>query len=304
VTRLQEREARLVLDRVKKARHFTTIEGTCDKTILAIGKQLSQRILDTFQFDQIIEKLKAQSPTYMDDWIHLKISSFSAVCCVIYSQAFLVLVLRIQLGMTGGFMYRDIENPLSQNSELQERYLSLHQNLLQEGLCGLNDVILTNAKACLSKLSLSKQISTSELKNIFGDIRARLDRPVLDNVGRYLKLDDVIDLSPRGQLREIYEDTLEVLHSQTVSNALYATISLGYSYFSDQIMDHFPSCQEDVTSKAGHEQSQLPLAKLLPIVHGVVRRECDPGNANSFLTRLLQMDSLKILSANVYESYC
>lgn len=57
---------------------------------------------------------------------------------MIYAIVILVITLKVQLSIIGGYMYKD---PTSISSEMQEKYLSICQTFLKDGIEKLSNVM-------------------------------------------------------------------------------------------------------------------------------------------------------------------
>lgn len=131
----QEREALEFLERNRKHQHFESIGRTCNQTILNLSTPLNETIAKNINTEEVIERLKSSPDNKLELWNELKILVFSKATCTIYANAILVVILKIQLSIIGGYLYKD-QNSL--NAETQEKYLSLCQNLMDSGFIKLH----------------------------------------------------------------------------------------------------------------------------------------------------------------------
>lgn len=65
---------------------------------------------------------------------------FTKVGLLVYSSAMLAIIVKIQLMIIGGYLYKD---PNSVPTEIQEKYLSLCQNFLNSGVKKLAEIMET-----------------------------------------------------------------------------------------------------------------------------------------------------------------
>lgn len=63
---------------------------------------------------------------------------FARASCLIYLTSMLVILLRIQLNIIGGYLF---QNPTSISADLQQKYLSLAQRLFTKCLDKLSKLI-------------------------------------------------------------------------------------------------------------------------------------------------------------------
>lgn len=84
----------------------------------------------------------------------------------------LVITLKLQLNIVGGYLYKD---PTSVPADMQEKYLSLCQNFLNQGIPKLATVIEVEVKKLLQNIDLKKQMKLSDLEAIFWSLQSSLD---------------------------------------------------------------------------------------------------------------------------------
>ena len=134
----QEKETLEFLERNRKHQHFESIGRTCNQTILNLSIALNETINKRINTEEVIERLKSNPENKLGLWNELKILVFSKAACTIYANVMLVVTLKIQLSIIGGYLYKD---PNSLSSDMQERYLSYCQNLMDAGFNKLNDLV-------------------------------------------------------------------------------------------------------------------------------------------------------------------
>lgn len=134
----QERETKEFLDRTRKSQHFESTERTCNQTIVSLSLTLNDTISQIINTDEIVTKLRSNPPNRIELWDTLKISVFSRLCTLVYVNTLLVIILRIQLNLIGGYLFKDIK---SITSDIQQNYLSMCHLLLENGLKQISSVI-------------------------------------------------------------------------------------------------------------------------------------------------------------------
>lgn len=65
---------------------------------------------------------------------------------MIYAVVMLVITLKVQLSIIGGYLYKE---PSSISTEMQEKYLSLCQSFLKKGIEKLKTLMETEVNSCL-----------------------------------------------------------------------------------------------------------------------------------------------------------
>lgn len=127
----QEKEAMEFLERTRKHQHFESTERTCNQTVINLMSALNESLTKTVNTERTIEELRSNPENKVQLWEQLKIKVFTRASCLIYLTVMLVVTLRIQLNIIGGYLFKD---PTSVPTEMQQRYLTLTQNLFNDGL--------------------------------------------------------------------------------------------------------------------------------------------------------------------------
>lgn len=102
-------------------------------------------------------------------------------------------------------------------------------------------------------------------------------------------------------------DTIDLLDSDEVKSIAVHCINRGFALLSDQLADFYvpaAKIQEiPINSRETNFISPLnidiPIAKLIPIVNGL----CTGKFPNSLLQQLICNEKIKVLGANIYESF-
>lgn len=134
----QERETREFLERARKQQHFECTERTCNQTIQNLSATLLESIQKTLDTDLCIMELQSGAADRIQVWEKFKIMIFTRLSTLVYASAMLTITLRIQLNLIGGYLYKDAQ---SIDSTLQQKYLSMCQTLLQNGIQKLSTLI-------------------------------------------------------------------------------------------------------------------------------------------------------------------
>lgn len=134
----QERETREFLERARKQQHFESTERTCNQTIHSLMPTLLESLQKSLDTEVYIMELKNGTMDKVQTWGKLKIMVFTRLSTLVYSSAMLTVMLRIQLNLIGGYLYK---NTQIVDSNLQQNYLSLCHSLLQNGVRKLSILI-------------------------------------------------------------------------------------------------------------------------------------------------------------------
>lgn len=293
-------------ERNRKQSHFESINRTCNQTIVNLSSSLLEKIYQTINTDEIIENLKKNPSNKLEMWNQLKNLVFVKAGCIVYSLVILVVTLKLQLNIIGGYLYKD---PTSVPAEKQEQYLSLCENFLNSGVAKLASVIETQVNELFENITLTKQMKISDLEAIFWSLQSSLDA-VKENPVEHLKEYIFSCDPPDGD--DIYSsmlrDTADLLESEEVKYLVIHNINTGFILLGDKLSEFFAqngTRTTEITPNSGPEQfqnpfmSKKPVAKLIPILNGLLSKQSLPQN---LIQLLISNEKLQKLCANVYES--
>lgn len=93
-------------------------------------------------------------------------------------------------------------------------------------------------------------------------------------------------------------DTADFLESDEIKSISTHCVNRGFIQLGDQIAE-FYSAPNSSSNFQNPFDTKKPLAKLLPIINGLISRQSLPQN---LLQQLIVNEKLQTLSANIYES--
>lgn len=136
----------------KKQLHFDGNQKTCNTTFYSLLPGLKDAVLETLDTDVITEKLKNKPSDKLLLWEQLKIMSFARTVTAVYASSLLLVFLRVQLNLLGGYMYLDteaekgkeisgLEHEVHVSDASQKRYLGIVRYFLDNGVQELVAVI-------------------------------------------------------------------------------------------------------------------------------------------------------------------
>ncbi|XP_066254488.1 peroxisomal biogenesis factor 3 [Euwallacea similis] len=301
-----EKEAIELIERNRKQSHFESINRTCNQTVINLSTSLLEKLYQTINTDETINKLKSNPGNKLELWILLKNELFTKAGCIIYSLVILVITLKLQLNIVGGYLYKD---PTSVPADIQEKYLSLCESFLNSGVCKLAKLIEEEVVKLLENVDFKKQMKISDLEAIFWSLQSSLgasDGNPVNELKNYIFSDDL--LSGDGVYNNMLRDTADLLESEEVKFLIIHNINTGFVLLGDQLSEFFnqstPNLTE-VTPNGEPDQFQnpfmnkKPLAKILPILNGLLSKQSLPHN---LMQHLITNEKLQTLCANVYES--
>lgn len=330
----QEAQTREFIHRTRRTQHFESTERTCNQAIMGVAPALCDKILKRLNTDIILQQIRENPENKVELWNELKVQAFTRLTTLVYACSMLVVSLRIQLNILGGYLYKDTiaEGQTELTKENQQRYLSLSQHLLDEGIEKLITLIEKKVRNVLAQYELKQNLSLADTEQIFWSIQMSVNGDVQDpnsTLGKYILQEQLDYPNETELLTKMYNETLDMLESDESSSLNTYNVSRGFSIVMDSIADYYyeplkktgmdianensiPSTSKadlNVTTTMPNINSvQLPLAKLIPIVNGLSGKPFSvnvrPASlSTSLVTLYLVSDKVKILGANVYEVF-
>ncbi|CAH1981339.1 unnamed protein product [Acanthoscelides obtectus] len=297
----QERETTEFIERNRKLNHFESIARTCNQTIVSLSGALYEVVSKHFDTEDIVENIKKYPEAKVELWNKLKISVFSKIATIIYSTVMLMVTLKIQFSIIGGYLYRD---PNSMTTELQEKYLSLCQSFLDNSIVKIARLAEKEMETLLQGVELTKRLKLSDLEAIFWSLQTSLashDESPIEKFKSYI-ISDVESTSDTHE--KLLLETADLLESDEVKSIATHCVNRSFILFGDKLSEFYNGDSTIDNSIGDGFQNPFneskPLAKLIPIINGMLTK-------NSFPYLLVQNlsinDKLSTLSANIYESY-
>lgn len=338
---MHERQTKEFMEKTRRIQHFESTESTCNQLIIGMGAELMEAILKECSTIELLEQLRGNPSNKIELWEEIKIIAFTRLTTFIYASSILVVSLRIQLNILGGYLYRDTitadeeTQPAKQekiNDELKQQYLLLIRYFLKEG--GLSDLVrLIRSKvlAVIKPLPLSKRLSLADLEQLFWSLQMAINSDSnsdpCSKMCKYLLPSQLSDYTQdRPQLQKMLNETMDLLESDDASSVCSNNISRGFSLAVDAIAESMSEtllAQKQTNEKqienilqattssdqmTNINSIQIALAKIIPIVSGLTSKGFDyssrPQNlATSLITFYVVSEKSKVLGANVYETF-
>ncbi|XP_026474974.1 peroxisomal biogenesis factor 3-like [Ctenocephalides felis] len=274
----QEKQSLEFIERTKQSQHFDGTELTCNQTIMSLAPQLCEAVCKCVMTEDIIAELKTNPDNKVKLWSDLKIHAFSKVASLVYTSSVFVVTLRVQLSLLGGYVYKDSKNgTCNVDRDMQARYLSLCHNLLGEGVRGICKIIEDNAAVAKDPRNPLADISKFVLPT------TDMNSPLFSTM---------------------IAETRDLLETEDVKSLLTLGVSQGFATMMDHIAENFIPEEKIVEVELKNEfvnmnKLQIPMAKMIPIVNGLVGK-----TSEVLVEKLIAIDRIKVLGANVYETFC
>ncbi|KAG9347541.1 hypothetical protein JZ751_005109 [Albula glossodonta] len=359
IREMQEREAAEYISQARRQYHFESNQRTCNMTVLSMLPTLREAIIQNLNSESLTTLLKSKPANKLEIWDDLKIISklsishlmkhfvFVTVCfnfmekllnvingknvfppgftrsiVAVYSTCMLVVLLRVQLNIIGGYLYLD--NSVSKNGmtpqappDVQQQYLSSIQHLLGDGLHELMTVVKQAVREVLGGASLKQSLSLQELEQHLNQIRAHVEEGCNSSSRKplswYMMPDEESTLAAQAcgltendvATIKLLNETRDMLESPDFRTVLNTCLSRGFSRFLDNMAEFFHPQQSGTIHSSTQDSLthvSLPLAKIIPIVNGQIHSICSEVPSH-FIQDLLMIEQMKEFSANVYEAF-
>ncbi|KAM3602575.1 uncharacterized protein V6R79_006580 [Siganus canaliculatus] len=321
IREIQEKEATEYIAQARRQFHFESNQRTCNMTVLSMLPPLKEAISSQLNSESLTALLKTRPANKLEIWEDLKIISFTRTIVAVYSTCMLVVLLRVQLNIIGGYLYLDNAAGSSSSStagplappDVQQQYLSSIQHLLGDGLTQLMTVVKRAVQDSLGGVSLKQSLSLLELEQQLNRIRAEVEADSERRLSWYMMADDEDALADQacgltasdGATIRLLNETRDMLDSPDFSTVLSVCLNRGFSRLLDNLAEFFhPPPGDSAPSAAPDSLSvvSLPLAKIVPIVNGQINSICSETPSH-FVQDLLMNNQVKEFAANVYETF-
>ncbi|KAI1897540.1 hypothetical protein AGOR_G00084320 [Albula goreensis] len=322
IREMQEREAAEYISQARRQYHFESNQRTCNMTVLSMLPTLREAIIQNLNSESLTTLLKSKPANKLEIWDDLKIISFTRSIVAVYSTCMLVVLLRVQLNIIGGYLYLD--NSVSKNGmtlqappDVQQQYLSSIQHLLGDGLHELMTVVKQAVREVLGGASLKQSLSLQELEQHLNQIRAHVEEGSNSSSRKplswYMMPDEESTLAAQAcgltendvATIKLLNETRDMLESPDFRTVLNTCLSRGFSRFLDNMAEFFHPQQSGTIHSSTQDSLthvSLPLAKIIPIVNGQIHSICSEVPSH-FVQDLLMIEQMKEFSANVYEAF-
>ncbi|AWP20423.1 putative peroxisomal biogenesis factor 3 [Scophthalmus maximus] len=315
---LQEREATEYMAQARRQFHFESNQRTCNMTVLSMLPPLKEAIVSQLNSESLTALLKAKPANKLEIWEDLKIISFTRTVVAVYSTCMLVVLLRVQLNVIGGYLYLD--NSVGKNGttplappDVQQQYLSSIQHLLGDGLTELMTVVKRAVQSSLGEVSLKQSLSLLELEQQLSWIRAEVEAGSERSLSWYLLADDENALADQSDGQDVVvcqptrlqrpEHVLHFVCLPDFATVLNVCLNRGFSRLLDNLAEFFrPPPGDCAAAPDSLSVVNLPLAKIIPIINGQINLICSETPSH-FVQDLLLNDQVKEFAANVYETF-
>lgn len=330
IREFQENSANDLIEKAKRSVHFESTEQTCNATIISLSGTLCETIIKMNDTDAILEQIRSNPENKLELWDEMKVAAFTRITAVVYSTSMLVVTLRVQVNLLGGYLYKDTVSEESKiSNELSQAYLSLVQFYLKDGVFRLYHLIEGSVRKILMNFNLGQKLKLSDVEQIFWSIQMAVNS---DRAGPNSSLHKYMlpERCDGNQLLEkMFGETMDMLESDEVEQLCTNNVSRGFAQVIDSIAEYYSeplrngiteltpqqvleevahSSKADLNKVMNLNEVEIALAKLIPILNGLGSKRFNntvkpPSLSTSLVTLYLLSDKIKMLGANVYEVF-
>uniref|UniRef100_A0A0A9X500 Peroxisomal biogenesis factor 3 n=1 Tax=Lygus hesperus TaxID=30085 RepID=A0A0A9X500_LYGHE len=322
----QEKEAQEFFERIQRESHFKSTERNCNQTICSLSETLKDTILKLIDTEEVLRKIRAGEGNKIELWDDLKVLVFTQISTLLYAGLMLVIVLRVQLNVMGGYLFRfkmdSKDSDAAPSQECQESYLSLCNYFINQGVKDLCSIIDKHVHLVLKDVSLKEKMSLQDIEQVFWSIQSSLSQDPLDplkHMSKYLLQPfppQNFENKEGDFMKKIFYETTEILDSPEVVAVAESTIKRCYSNTVDRITTYYlPNngtvCPlENGVKKPDHEEVfknvteiTVPLAKVVPIIHGLAKSPSKNKQVDPWIEQYIIMEKINSMGANLYEAF-
>lgn len=324
----QEEEAKQLMELARKQNHFQATENTCNISLRRMLLVLKASLCEVLDSTQLREELRGQPPTQrkLDLWQELKVLAFARNVAYVVGGVYLAIFLRLELSLLAGYLFADrVSHPvlLNNNSDtsgsgysaaVQEQYLASCSHFASQGMREYCRVVLSAVKESVQHINLKQRLSLAELEGILMhtlsclQFQGEASISLMAGAGRYLipasgdlTASQLTAEADYDTLKLLFAETLDILDSEEVQFLSERLCRQGFSHTLDKLAEHYTEQGEEGAGFMSPALVSLPMAKLVPILSGLLTVE---DEEEEWLTHLIDHHDLRTFGANVYESFC
>eukprot|EP00041_Stephanoeca_diplocostata_P015378 m.293173 g.293173 ORF g.293173 m.293173 type:complete len:372 (-) comp20015_c0_seq12:353-1468(-) len=325
--KIRELEQQALEEHISRARrqtHFESNEESCNITVESLLPSLYQALEESLGAVELLAKLRvAPSPDDKPNakailWQALSIKVLTGAIAASYSLGLLVVFLRVQLNVLGGYLYistmpeNAAKDPIS--SEVQRKFLGLVEHLQTQGIQDLIawiepvvDEVFQQSKLVVT----SSDVDHADIMKLLQEVQMRLEAKVRRHDSPYAAflLPDHIDEAsqpPATDMRtattapDFYTlmcETKDVLEAPQFRDSVRACVNKCFHHFDDSIRMRLST----IPRETQEPKKPYLLFQMLPIVKQQTKQLFNPTCGP--LAELLTVKEVKELSLSVYESF-
>lgn len=297
------------------------------KSIILLGlhHNLMDSVVKLYDIDSDLKLLRENGSTLEQQekiklWRSLLVKSFSRLILLVYASTLFVVTMRVKLNILGGYMYKEIDiNDKTLTKDIQNHYLSLIHNFFLKGISELSQIISMQTEQTLLKYDLKQKLSLEEIEHIFINIQLLINSTLKSNKRNNLaniliKFEE--KKSDFDLFHKILIETVDLLETEEFFLLFTQHTENGFSLCMDELATFFSPSQLNRSEiiKVDEEKAgfsiinintvKIPLAKIIPMINGLIPKKLNAQTLSSNIIRLLiNSNKIKMFGANVYEVF-
>lgn len=218
----ESKQVREFMEKARRIQHFESTERTCNQMIVSINVEMLELINKKLDVNEILHQLRTNPANKVALWEEIKVLSVTRLTVVIYTTTIVAAMLRIQLNLLGGYLYRDAKengNRCAKVTEhIKQRYLSIiHQYMYCGGLDSLIERVKDDIQTILKDVPLNRFLSLADIDHLFWAAQ--------------MSMNNSVGLSPCIQMCEFLISTIDQLEASVetcklIECLLYETMDM------------------------------------------------------------------------------
>lgn len=239
----QEDQAREFIERHRRTQHFEMTERTCNQAIMGVAAPLCEEIRKTLDTQSVLDALREKPEDKHALWHELKVLTFARLATLVYACSMLVVSLRVQLNILGGYQYKESASGESRlTAEVQQTYLSLNRHFLTNGVAELARLIEKKVRSIMGAYELKQELALADVEQIFWSIQRAVNSSNSDpssSMAKYVLPAQLEDDGSSEILTQIYAETLDMLESEDAVSLNTYNVTRGFSIVMDSIAEFY-----------------------------------------------------------------
>ncbi|UYV62251.1 PEX3 [Cordylochernes scorpioides] len=321
----EAKQTQLYLEQLKRHHHFEGTMQTCDSTALSLASKVREAVVRQLDVETLLMELKNNPPNKLSIWEEIKVLVFAHAIGEVVCECLLVVYLRVQLSILGGYMYVDSQKHKAAaagnglylaSTAVQQKYLSQINHFFQVGQGRVLKTVMRTVEAVLGQVSLKSLLRLKDFEQELGSIKARLFASEIfqANFLTHCFLSEEVQGGGLAEkpsqssdfvIHKMVQETKDVLESPDFEKVVVCCMDRGMARILDMLSECYLYLHQDsnpANSFSNPNNTAVALAKLLPTLRSCILRQ-NPADLGSYMHQLLQLETLNNFSANIYEAF-
>lgn len=132
----------------KKQYHFESNQRTCTVTFFSFLPDIRNTIAENIDTKSLLSVLKLKPDNKFEIWEQLKVMSVSCVLCSVISNVILLVILKVQLNVVGGYLF--VQSSESKHTDVSTEMSDVQANYMNNIRFFIEKQLLSLINDCLS----------------------------------------------------------------------------------------------------------------------------------------------------------